>query len=78
MLHLTTQEIDNLFDKAMAADSGCAGDGCGSLYTAQELFYEQQNRAAKQWFCAYRNGKLTEDQAEYPPCNWPSWEDFIN
>ena len=77
MLHLTDEEVNALFDAAFNSESGTASDGCGSRYTAQALFHENQNRYAKRWFWAHRNGCLTEEQQDFPPKN-QSWEDFVN
>jgi hypothetical protein len=77
MLHLTNKEVSSLFAKAFESEDGTASDGCGSHYTAEALYYEEQRRYARRWFHAHRNGCLTEDQADFPPSN-QSWEDFIS
>jgi hypothetical protein len=77
MLHLTDTEVSTLFVKAFESQDGTASDGCGSRYTAESLYYEDQNRYARQWFWAHRNGCLTDDQIDFPPKN-QSWEDFVN
>ena len=77
MMHLTDKEVSKLFETAFESECGTASDGCGSRYTAQELFYENQNRYAKRWFWAHRNGCLTDSQIDFPPKN-QSWEDYVN
>lgn len=77
MLHLTDKEVSDLFNVAFNAPCGTASDGCGSRYTAEDLYYEDQNRYARKWYWAHRNGKLTEEMADCPPRNI-SWEDFVS
>lgn len=77
MHHLTDEEVSKMFTAAFESESGTASDGCGSRYTAQELFYENQNRYAKRWFWAHRNGCLTDNQIDFPPKD-QSWEDYVN
>ncbi len=77
MLHLTDKEVSELFEKAFNSECGSASDGCGSRYTAEELYYEEQQRYATKWFWSHRNQRLTPEQIENPPSN-RTWEDFVN
>ena len=77
MIHLEDNHIDMMLEQALNSADGTASDGCGGRFDAQDLFYESQNRYARKWFFAHRNGQLTQEMADCPPSN-QSWEDYIS